>query len=591
MASEYKKLFCCPEDWACDLIAEAQADGRQPRNGQSLAEWHDELCGFHDRFLADRGIVRMCSRCKVPICRSCSRLLWQANGKSNVPMALANDNWYGYVQDIIARMDVRWIECACASICWTTQIIYQLEEPYGHPIQNSVRGAQSRTAARGNMFSFTMPWEDILQNLQAALDNSAKVPMPHDGKVLSLLVRLHLVGTSVNISKHVKELEIRTEVVIQLMRELIARGFPGYSNYRIDDVERRTHELFGYGSKAGFVPKEVLQEVERSAKLRARLSKEPWDKNATPAEPASADATVAFAAARPQHIVAERDGDVGLCVNASRNKAFGEFGDLEIKTGSDLIDQWKSEYLCSAMPFALALPVGGYDVRGQGRWRRSEDAAPVKLEDLVKGLPRRVEAQFRRHWWFILALWNLYFRERVNFSQHLSMRHKQDLSAPMSFDDQDAARAAKRIYHRLEAGTFTDASGARRPIAGDTSKVYFADGTTQAEQRLLRNVEFVGGSIPGTQAIRRRMGRLGFSASIVYGSGIFITISPSERHNTLAIKLSRYRSSDPLLAPSHCRGHQTRIACARHISYHNYMLSLRGRTAGEEQFSLDFPQL
>ena len=80
---------------------------------------------------ADRGIIRMCSRCRVPVCRSCQILLRQADGKSNVPMALAHDNWYGYVQEIIARLDVRWIECACASLCWTTQVIYQLEEPHG----------------------------------------------------------------------------------------------------------------------------------------------------------------------------------------------------------------------------------------------------------------------------------------------------------------------------------------------------------------------------------------------------------------------------------------------------------------------------
>ena len=46
------------------------------------------------------------------------------------------------------------------------------------------------------------------------------------------------------------------------------------------------------------------------------------------------------------------------------------------------------------------------------------------------------------------------------------------------------------------------------------------------------------------------MGHLMFGARIVYGSGIFMTISPSERHNGLAIRLSRYRRSDPLLHPS-----------------------------------------
>ena len=151
-----KKLFCCPEDWSCDLIKQAQADGKQPRAGQSLPEWHDDLCGFLDRPIADRGIVRMCKHCKVPVCTSCQGKLWQADGKSNVPMSLANDNWYGYVQEVIAKLGVRWIECACASICWTSQIIYHLEEPYGHLMANDMRGADGRTAVRGTVPSLSL---------------------------------------------------------------------------------------------------------------------------------------------------------------------------------------------------------------------------------------------------------------------------------------------------------------------------------------------------------------------------------------------------------------------------------------------------
>ena len=60
------------------------------------------LCGF-DRPTVDRGIIRMCSRCRVPVCRSCQMLLRQADGKSNVPMALANDNWYGYVHKVVVE--------------------------------------------------------------------------------------------------------------------------------------------------------------------------------------------------------------------------------------------------------------------------------------------------------------------------------------------------------------------------------------------------------------------------------------------------------------------------------------------------------
>ena len=109
-------------------------------------------------------------------------------------MALANDNWYGYVQDIIARYDARWIECACASLCWTTLITYQLEEPYGHLMNSSMQGPSVRTAARGNVYSFAMPWEDILMNLRNAEMEGVRVALPHDGAVLAVLVRVHIIG-------------------------------------------------------------------------------------------------------------------------------------------------------------------------------------------------------------------------------------------------------------------------------------------------------------------------------------------------------------------------------------------------------------
>ena len=42
------------------------------------------------------------------------------------------------------------------------------------------------------------------------------------------------------------------------------------------------------------------------------------------------------------------------------------------------------------------------------------DACQVKLVDFVRGIPQRVESQFRTHWNFTPAMWNLHFRERVN---------------------------------------------------------------------------------------------------------------------------------------------------------------------------------
>ena len=95
--SERIKLFGCPEDWMCKRITKARAEGRQRGADQTDAEWHNELCGFPPRSIAERGIIRMCEDCKIPTCRSCEIKLVQARGKSNVPMALANDNWYPVV--------------------------------------------------------------------------------------------------------------------------------------------------------------------------------------------------------------------------------------------------------------------------------------------------------------------------------------------------------------------------------------------------------------------------------------------------------------------------------------------------------------
>ena len=308
-------------------------------------------------------------------------------------MALANDNWYGYVQDIIARYDARWIECAAASICWTALMVYHLEEPHGHLMNESMQGPRVRTAARGNVFSFMMPWQDILESLKKAENDSTRVALPHNGAVLAVLLRVHIVGGSLDLTKHLRDVHLRVGVVRSMLEELIARGFPGYEHYRVEDVRRQTRDAYGSDDAAEIIPAEVRVEIERARQdTHRRRDAQPWDKNATPSEPPIEDAQLAFRAARPLEIVAERHSDSGMDVNAAHAAALERFGSLAVQTGSTMLDQWKAEYLCMSNPFTLALPVGGYDFPNAPRWRRGEDAALVTLADLVAGLPRRVEA-------------------------------------------------------------------------------------------------------------------------------------------------------------------------------------------------------
>ena len=227
-----------------------------------------------------------------------------------------------------------------------------------------------------------------------------------------------------------------------------------------------------------------------------------------------------------------------------------------MQTGTEFIDQHNPQYLGMAFPFTLPCAVGGYDVPHQPRWRRPETedlptprgllqgwlepsvglaqrklshahfamgaASTVKLFDLARGLPQRIEGQFRRHWGFAPALWNLYFRERVNLGASLSIKRGQELGGRGGeCAETDAAIAAADIYQKLGKGHYRLSDGRRRKINNDVTKLNFAVGLSPLQRRLLADFRFRCRAIPGTQEIRTKIGHLGFWASVNYGNGIF----------------------------------------------------------------------
>ena len=98
----------------------------------------------------------------------------------------------------------------------------------------------------------------------------------------------------------------------------------------------------------------------------------------------------------------------------------------------------------------------------------------MKLFDLTRGLPQRIEGQFRRTWGFAPALWNLYFRERINLGASLSIKRGQRLQGPSAESvETDAAIAAADLLQKLEKGHYKLPDGRRRKINNDASKLLF----------------------------------------------------------------------------------------------------------------------
>ena len=69
---------------------------------------------------------RLCEHCAVPVCSGCRLGLDTYDEKwkvSTVPMALANDNYYGYISSLLVSQQVTWLECACANLVWSTILV------------------------------------------------------------------------------------------------------------------------------------------------------------------------------------------------------------------------------------------------------------------------------------------------------------------------------------------------------------------------------------------------------------------------------------------------------------------------------------
>jgi hypothetical protein len=283
-------------------------------------------------------------------------------------------------------------------------------------------------------------------------------------------------------------------------------------------------------------------------------------KAATPAQPRTSEAH-AFDFARPNAVVDEKssldDGDI----NARRVAAVtsivdqlrtgserGEenVGDINISTGSEMIDQFRPWFFSVAFPFCFKSSLACPDLERRGRYRRGVDAPKIPIERWCELMVRRVEAQFRRDWTFTYTLWNYLFRTSVNLSRTIYSYGKGKDVDTTSMNCKDLEEAAVSICKAMK-GKFTGPDGVQRKVNGDMTKLRYAiDTLTPAAQALINNIEHTTRKIPGTHEIRRKMRHMTHSYRVVYGQPLFLTMSPDEKHNAVMLKLARSRMTDPV---------------------------------------------
>lgn len=127
-------------------------------------------------------------------------------------------------------------------------------------------------------------------------------------------------------------------------------------------------------------------------------------------------------------------------------------------------------------------------------------------------------------------------------------QHCVEISDSLAEQARQCCEAVKHLYeHHLWHGFQLTRAGRKQYINGDITKLRPAHCLTDVKQKLLHNLGFVSRSLSESQHLPLEMGHCWTGANIVHGPGVFVTISPSERHSGLTLRLLRKRLNDPWL--------------------------------------------
>ena len=211
--SDDMEMLCCPEDCL-------------PCGGD-----HDETV--------------LCRDCYIPLCSKCRSYIAEENAGNAaarisddtmeslpycIPMALVNDNMWGYTTSLLVKYKVTWIEVAAVMPIWTTMMVYYVEGDYGHLMNEYMQKPRWRTKVRGHCFSFVMPWETILRDLNQYEKTNKFLELPRDEECLSYMCRIQLKVAGRDFHQHLKQVCLRPFVLVLLLYELIENGHPALSD-------------------------------------------------------------------------------------------------------------------------------------------------------------------------------------------------------------------------------------------------------------------------------------------------------------------------------------------------------------------------
>ena len=326
----------------------------------------------------------------------------------------------GYISAAIIRYKVRWIEMAAVLPYWTCMLVYYVEADKGHLMNEVLKNQQYRTAVRGHVFAFMMPWEQVVRSLHQRVKS-----IPRDPECLKYMLRLHLKVAGCDFHEHLRQVHLRPAVLVILLRELFSRRHEAFLqseaaqemhlDSRMQALEAAVYELYPeteasipLEDRKGSIPSGIREMIEESqSKGREAPSCVRTDggaegsghrmhqtKNATPGD-APMPVETCLDDIRPKAFTL--DAQPGDCTSpdAIRQGALARYADFHVEAGNKLVPQWESKFFSKILPFVFPRMCSGPDFKPDAKWRREELSAVVTPMEFTRALARRIEGQIR----------------------------------------------------------------------------------------------------------------------------------------------------------------------------------------------------
>ena len=553
-ANGTEELLCCPEDVV-----------------------QTELCSH--------GKAAICPRCRIPVCSECWH--YSCTNTKN-PKALANDNFIGYAHIFLVEHNVTWLEATIAGPVFSGLVTYYIEgnaTQRGHMMETAVGKPERAWGVRGNLFSFLLPWEKVMEQLFKKVEAGDLSDWPLDRWEASKVVRVRLVRGPEQILDKCRDLHVRSWVIRRLAHIYIERHIadlanrPGvlkihaYMQQKTVDASLKAHvdqrvakfyPAAEYGTPTGKVlPEIVSMAPEQQQKDAPRSTDSAFDFKQTAMPDVVESEVELFSNVRPSIVT-----DEGYTANTLNDDVVAEYAlksvsGLTVKMSNHFENQFVSKYTTRIFPWALNYDCGGAEYpdlfadwdellsgeKGclaasiQQRWRRLADEAPLVSGDYAAMLSTRPEVQVAGDWMLVPAARNLHWRYAVLHSAFVMCKQKISPGESLLQNLTDLVEATKTIWSRIASNVVT-INQQKKNINGNMSMLFAADDLTNPERIILRSYMNVTASIAGCQQIRKKIGACCFGLRVVHGECVFVTVTPSQRHSSMILKLSRSRFAD-----------------------------------------------